>query len=65
MRRVQCWGHGGQRSQLMEGSSCYGTAGLAVSLQRQDAGSVPGLAQWVQDWALLLLWHRSQLRAWI
>lgn len=33
-----------------------------ASLQRWDAGLNPGLAQWVQDLALLQLWCRSQLR---
>ena len=30
--------------------------------QRQDTDSIPGLAQWVKDLALLLLWHGSQLQ---
>ena len=25
-------------------------------------GSIPGQAQWVKDWSLPKLWHRSQLR---
>ena len=29
-------------------SSCYGATGLVMSLQHQDIGSVPGLAQWVK-----------------
>ena len=29
-----------------------------------DAGLIPGLAQWVKDWALLWLWCRLQLYFW-
>ena len=29
-------------------SSCCGATGLAATLQHQDAGSIPGRAQWVQ-----------------
>ena len=29
-------------------SSCCGTTGLAVSLQCQDTGSIPGPAPWVK-----------------
>ena len=35
-KSISCW------------SSCCGAMGSAVSLQRQDAGSVPGLAPWVK-----------------
>ena len=38
-----------------------GATGLVAPVQRQDAGSVPGLAQWVKDLAWLQLWHRSQV----
>lgn len=33
----------------------------AASLECWDEGSVPGLAHWVKDLALLQVWHRSQL----
>ena len=36
--------------------------GLAVSLERWDAASIPGPVQWVKDLELLQLWHRSLLQ---
>ena len=38
---------------MREGGTHCGTLALEVSLQWQDAGSVPGLAQWVKDFMLL------------
>ena len=35
--------------------------GSAVSLEPWDARSIPSLAHWVKDLALLQLWQRLQL----
>ena len=43
-------------------SSHYGTVGLEASLQCQDAGSIPGPAQWgLKDLMLPQLWRGSHL----
>ena len=40
------------------GSSCHGTAETNLSRNHGVAGSISGLAQWVEDSVLLWLWCR-------
>jgi len=44
------------------GSSHHGTAETNPTRNHEVAGSIPDLAQWVQDWCCLELWCRSQMQ---
>ena len=46
--QIQCNLDQNQFKKMIMGSSCCGTTGSVVSLQRQEAGLIPGPAQWVK-----------------
>ena len=42
------------------GGSCCGSVEVNLISVYEDAGSTPGLAQWVKDLACCELWYRTQ-----
>ena len=44
-------------------NSCIGAAEANLTRNREVAGSIPGLAQWIKDLCCHELWCKSQLRS--
>ena len=44
-------------------SFCHGTAEMNLTRNHEVESSIPGLAQWVKDLALLWLWRRPAATA--
>ena len=49
--------------QKERGSSLCGSAVRNLAGIYEDAGSIPGLFQWIKDPVLLCLWHRPEATA--